>query len=198
LAEAQLAGDPFLVGVDYSWESLHGLNGVPTLQPGQANPVRLVCGDGLRLPFAAETFDVVIGHVSIPYMNTRAAFREIHRVLSPGGTFLLTFHSFHFVYQWLLQTIRTRYWRGLPYKAYIATNGVLNHFNLPQTQLWWRQSAFETVNTPRGIRLAAEMAGFTDVVSHPRPNRILFDATARKPSAGGPMMPPPEAIYPAT
>jgi SAM-dependent methyltransferase len=147
---------------------------------------------------AAGTFDVVIGHVSMPYMNTRAAFREVYRVLSPGGSFLLTFHSFYFVHQWLLEDIRTAHWKGIPYKIYIATNGVLNHLNLPQAQVWWKPSAFETVNTPRGIRLAAEMAGFTDVVSHPRPNRILFDATARKPSADGPMMPPPEAIYPAT
>ena len=104
LAEAQVNGNPVRVGVDYSQESLAG-HGVPMLQPDQANLIHKLLADGLHLPFSEASFDVVIGHVSMPYMNTRAALREIYRVLAPGGSFLLTFHNFYCLRQRLLKSL---------------------------------------------------------------------------------------------
>src|SRR5258708_850309 len=99
LAEAQVDGNPLRVGVDYSRESLEGTNGVPRIQADQSNPVCLVIADGLRLPFVDQSFDAVVGHVSMPYMDTCEAMVEVNRVLVPGGSFLLTFHSFNYLWQ---------------------------------------------------------------------------------------------------
>ena len=45
-----------------------------------------VCADGLRLPFPDSGFDGVICRGSIHHlMSQREVFREIHRVLKPGG-----------------------------------------------------------------------------------------------------------------
>ncbi len=47
-----------------------------------------------RLPFPDKTFDAVINTVSVDYM-TRAVdvFRDVHRVLKPGGIFLVVFSN---------------------------------------------------------------------------------------------------------
>lgn len=196
LAEAQVDGDPLRVGVDYSRESLSGLNGIPKLRSGQVNPLYLASADGLHLPFPANSFDAVVGHVSMPYMNTRAALREVYRVLAPGGSFLLTFHSFHYLRKKLWESLLSGRWKDVVFMFYIAINGVLNHFNLPQTQVWWNSSRFETVNTQRGVYMAARRAGFIRISSEERPRRIFFHVTAQKPNEAGPVIPPPEAIYP--
>lgn len=193
LAEAQVDGNPLRVGIDYSPESLAG-RGVPALDPDRANPIHKVLGDGLHLPFSAASFDVVVGHVSMPYMNTRAAFREIYRVLAPGGSFLLTFHCFYYLRQRLFKSLLSAHWKDVAYMLYVGTNGLLNHFNLPQTQVWWKPSAFETVSTQRGVYMAASRVGFTGISSDRRAE-WFFHMAGQKPSEGGIEMPPPEVIY---
>lgn len=196
LAEAQVDGNPFRVGVDYSRESLDGTNGVPRLQTGEVNPVRLVLADGLRLPFVDESFDVVIGHVSMPYMDTREAMLQVYRVLVPGGSFLLTFHSFHYLWQRVLKSLGSSNWRDVAYMFYVGINGLLNHFGLQQRRVWWKRNRFETVNTPRGVYFAARKAGFIEISSDTRSKRIFFAVAGQKPSDGRDVIPSPEAIYP--
>jgi ubiquinone/menaquinone biosynthesis C-methylase UbiE len=44
--------------------------------------------DAEGLPFADESFDLVLGHAVLHHIpNLQAAFREFHRVLRPGGVF---------------------------------------------------------------------------------------------------------------
>jgi ubiquinone/menaquinone biosynthesis C-methylase UbiE len=44
-----------------------------------------LCGDGERLPFQDESFDVVFGSSILHHLNLPAALRDIHRVLRRGG-----------------------------------------------------------------------------------------------------------------
>ncbi|MBD3400974.1 MAG: methyltransferase domain-containing protein [Candidatus Coatesbacteria bacterium] len=45
----------------------------------------LVVGDAERLPFAAATFDRVVGNSVLLHLDRRRAFAELERVLAPGG-----------------------------------------------------------------------------------------------------------------
>ncbi len=67
------------VGVDFC---------LPMLEVGAARGVHnLVCGDGLRLPFADSTFDAVTVAFGVRnFEDPLAGLRELHRVLKPGGT----------------------------------------------------------------------------------------------------------------
>jgi SAM-dependent methyltransferase len=194
LSEAQIQGNPLLVGLDYSLEALHGVEGGPRLlEEGVDREIRFVAGDGQALPFADSSFDVVIGHVSMPYMDTGRALREIHRVLVPGGSIFLTFHSFRFAGMWVRKALRHGSLKELVRCAYIAVNGVLGHLSLPQTQAWWNSRDFETVSTARGVFRSAERAGFILVATEHAPRRIFFAVTARKPDPEtGVVLPAPQ------
>lgn len=58
---------------------------------GTSRPVTWRQADVMELPYADETFDVVVCQFSCMFFPDRAAaYREIHRVLRPGGTFLFS------------------------------------------------------------------------------------------------------------
>lgn len=184
LGEASYQGDCFRVGVDISIDSLK--------TAARCCPVAAVTADGLQLPFASESFDVVVGHVSMPYMNTERALEEIHRVLAPGGSLLLTFHSFFYLRQRFRGSLRARNWKDVLFSAYMGVNGLLNHVGLPQMQAFWRRTLFETVNTGGGIARTARRQGFTLISVEHAPKRIFFVVTARKPSSEtGAVLPAP-------
>jgi demethylmenaquinone methyltransferase/2-methoxy-6-polyprenyl-1,4-benzoquinol methylase len=67
------------VGVDFC---------LPMLEVGAARGLKsLVCGDGLRLPFADSTFDAITVAFGVRnFEDPLAGLRELHRVLKPGGT----------------------------------------------------------------------------------------------------------------
>ena len=57
-------------------------------QPRRPHHVRFVQGDLLALPFAAETFDFVATSGALEYVPLAEGFRELARVLRPGGYLL--------------------------------------------------------------------------------------------------------------
>jgi SAM-dependent methyltransferase len=80
-----LRGYRQVVGLDSVREAL-GLELAAQRAGGRALRIDLVQGDGCRLPFGPDTFDLcfcdwVIEHVATP----EELLREIHRVLAPGG-----------------------------------------------------------------------------------------------------------------
>jgi len=73
-----------------------------------ARPIYRQLSDIVRLPYEAQQFDVVIGsgvleHVALDYES----LREIHRVLKPGGLFVVTFYPYEYsLHEWWLRRVR--------------------------------------------------------------------------------------------
>lgn len=175
LAESEVAGSSTRIGVDTSLQAV-------SIGAASYSRMSFCVANGLALPFHANTFDVVVAHVSMPYMKTDLALREIARVLVPGGTVFLTFHSVNYLTSRLLRSIRNSNWRDCVFMVYTASNAILNHFSAPQFCPAWRPGGFETVNTRRGAYGSARKAGFV-FISIEHCERIFFAMTATKPAA---------------
>jgi SAM-dependent methyltransferase len=61
-----------------------------TRRTGLADRARFVCGSALEMPFAAASFDLAtMMHVGMNIADKARLFGEVHRVLRPGGRFVL-------------------------------------------------------------------------------------------------------------
>ena len=119
------------------------------------------CARGEQIPLQDGSVDAVISTVAIPYMNIPAALGEIRRVLRPGGSLDVTLHPFSFV----LREFRDRpplTPRSFLYRFYVVANGPWFHLTgrvLPYP--FGRRC--ESWQSKRGLRIALEQAGFTNV-----------------------------------
>lgn len=55
--------------------------------------VVFIRASGRALPFADDTFDVLICRIALMYMNIKPAVREMERVFRTGGVFFLKYHA---------------------------------------------------------------------------------------------------------
>jgi len=70
--------------------------------------VHFVTATAEEMPLAAESFDVVLCRVAIPYTDNRQAFAEMARVLRPGGVLLLKTHHARYYVQKFVDGLRRR------------------------------------------------------------------------------------------
>lgn len=86
--EAVVRRNRLVAGIDLDWE---GLRKHPAIK-------RRVFGDLSHLPFESGSWDVISANMVMEHLNRPASvLREVHRTLSPGGTFV--FHTPNF-YHW--------------------------------------------------------------------------------------------------
>lgn len=114
---------------------------------------------GEALGIDALQFTRVIANMSLPYMNIPQALSEMYRVLLPGGKVSLTLHRSSFTWHELKST------RGVTaflFRLYVLLNGFFFYlfgrtFACPFT------ARTESFQTERGMRLALERCGFTEI-----------------------------------
>lgn len=86
---ARLHGVRHAVGLDFSATALE-------LARAHTPDASWVLGDGTTLPFADETFDRVYSHGSMEHFpDVAKGFRELHRVLRPGGLAVTVVPNFY-------------------------------------------------------------------------------------------------------
>src|SRR6266436_1055109 len=79
-----------VTGCDFSSAALHAAS-TKVFVPGRPPLAALVQGDAQSLPFAHNSFDVVISCETIEHLpQVQAGLNEMHRVTRPGGKLFLT------------------------------------------------------------------------------------------------------------
>jgi len=82
-----------IIGIDLSRSGFRKARRVAR-QAGVGNLVRCIKGDARHLNFPDGQFDVVILSYSLHHVeDSPAALQEIHRVLKPGGTIIISEHE---------------------------------------------------------------------------------------------------------
>jgi SAM-dependent methyltransferase len=141
-----------------------------------------VACEGTRLPFAEDSFDLIVSRLAIPYMRIPHALREIRRVLTRGGCLWTTLHLPRMAVRRISRSIKSRDAVDIVYQLYAILNGLL--LSRGPYQLPWYNGRFESVQTPHSIRLQLEGAGFERVQTELCPDergRVHFAALAFKP-----------------
>jgi ubiquinone/menaquinone biosynthesis C-methylase UbiE len=106
-------------------------------------PIDFIAGDAQRLPFSSAAFDSVVATLAfctIP--NPKLAFMEVHRVLRPGGAFLLLEHV-RTPRRWVarLQDFATPVWKLLAHGC---------HLNRPSLETA-RAAGFEVIESETAL-----------------------------------------------
>ena len=120
--------------------------------------VAFIRASGNSLPFADETFDVLICRVALSYMDNRAALREMARVMTPGGKFLLKYATPDYYWKKFRDGIVKAYPKSSIYAARVLYAGYLYRFTGLQT-FGWLSAAGEIFQTDRTLRREIEPLG---------------------------------------
>jgi ubiquinone/menaquinone biosynthesis C-methylase UbiE len=106
-----------------------------------------------RLPFASESFDLVVARVSLPYTHLPTTLLEIRRVLKPGGQLWATMHPLSIPWN----QMKVSNYRGKIFFLYVLLNGIVFHYLQTQFSMLGRCESFQT---PQGMRKALAGARF--------------------------------------
>lgn len=99
------------------------------------------------LPFAADSFDVVICRLALPYTDNARCLSELARVLRPGGALLLKIHHARFYVRDLSAAARRGDARTAAYNARVLLAGLI--YLLTGRQPRMRLPSRETFQTTR-------------------------------------------------
>lgn len=86
--------------------------------------LRLDVGDGHRLPFDANSFDVVLSRVALPYMEVPSVIGEMTRMARMGGELWIVTHTWRYARHHLWVALRNGRVRPVVFMLYVILNGV--------------------------------------------------------------------------
>lgn len=101
---------------------------------------------GENLPFADESFDVVLCRVALPYMNNRQTIAEVARILRPGGVFLLKTHAPAFYFGMIRQRWKSFNPKQIAYPLICLAGGMWHLLTGRQLQkgFWQGKEVYQT------------------------------------------------------
>lgn len=135
----------FCIGIDTGKELGEiGKNFIESLN--YAEKIMFVRSKGEDLPFADESFDVVLCRVALPYMNNKKAIAETARVLRPGGVYLLKTHAPAFYFGMLKRRFGSFDLRQYAYPMICLANGIYHQLTGKQLEkgFWKGKEVFQT------------------------------------------------------
>jgi len=137
--------DAFCIGIDIGEELGKIGNSLAEKTNCQEN-VAFARSMGEDLPFANESFDVVLCRIAITLMNNQKAIAEVARVLRPKGVFLLKTHSPKFYLGMIKERIGTRSPRQLAYPVISLVGGTFQLVTgkYPDIDFWNGREVFQT------------------------------------------------------
>jgi SAM-dependent methyltransferase len=120
---------------------------------------------GEKLPFADESFDVVICRVALPYMDNRQALNEISRVMNPKGRLFLKIHGPLFYLGMIKRRLKTLNPKQLAYPLICLTGGAISQFSgkHPKGNFWKGKEVYQTRSfldkelSKNGLRIVKEL-----------------------------------------
>lgn len=166
--------EAFCVGIDFALEV--GTVGGKTFEDaGFTERYAFAVSKGEILPFAGESFDVVICRVALPYMHNRQALAEISRVLKPGGIFFLKTHSPLFYFGMMRRRLKNFNIKQMAYPVICLVGGIWNWVwkQPPEGAFWKGKEVFQTEGFLRR-ELAKNNLQITDLLPDTNPETPSF------------------------
>ena len=139
--------DAFCVGIDIG-EELGKVGSEVSKAFDDGNKLNYMLSMGEDLPFADESFDVVLCRVALPYMHNKKTISEVSRVLRSGGVFLLKTHSPMFFADLLKTRLKTLSPKQVVYPLLCIFNGMFHSLTGKQFYkgFWNGKQVFQTKN----------------------------------------------------
>jgi ubiquinone/menaquinone biosynthesis C-methylase UbiE len=106
-------------------------------------------------------------------MDIPKALAEVHRVLKPGGSVLLSFHPWRFTLGEFRNAVPHPV--AISFRLFVLLNGVYFHFTGRILRVAGRGESFQT---ERGLRLALARAGFVNIVFSRPAGRLIVEASS--------------------
>lgn len=154
--DLSISADRLLVGIDIEHESL-------AFGHEQFDSVSFANSAAEMLPFADNSFDLIISRVALPYTDIPQALAEMHRVTKPGGRVWITLHPKRKTLAQFVSAIKAFRLKDIIFRSYILANGLSFHVAGKLFEFPFNKKT-ESFQTTHSITKALHSSGFTDVV----------------------------------
>lgn len=159
----------FCVGIDVGKE-VGEVGNMVFQEQGVAEKGFFMRALGEELPFADESFDVVICRIALPYMDNHKALSEIARVLRPDGRFFLKIHAPLFYWGMIKERAKTMNPKQIAYPIICLIGGTINRISgkHPAGSFWKGKEVYQTRKSvareleKRGMKIIKELPDTND------------------------------------
>jgi len=156
LIASNLSEAVFAVGVDLDHSAVvYGRQ--------QTTNIHFVRSNGEALPFADNSFDLVICRVALPYMHIGRAVREMFRVLDERGELWLVLHPLRMTVRELLGSLRQPNPKATIYRLWVLGNGLSLHLFGKQWRWPLHPKRYESWQTAARTKRILLLVGFENV-----------------------------------